>query len=271
MGSFKVACLALSWIGLPLICTSKASYTLPTDLRNCCVPCIGTMSFTLDGTRSVMKIVPPSVQTNWLGKGSWHWRAILWMLLAWSCHGPLARYVKLRVAHAPGMPGMPGTFSLPPQVSDPDMHHGTCVTHVPWCMPGSLTSGFLWSRRLQKTFPAFPAHAQHTILRIWQEAHDSFFPSNAGAEISLVEYQHLHIWWYPFNPDALGISIVNTCLDCIMAVAIITVNYCLRTEVCVWLTTGQREHVLHFIWIGSDLHSYAFNTYSVVCKLQLNH
>ena len=25
------------------------------------------------------------------------------------------------------------------EVSDPDMHHGTCVTHVPWCMPGSLT------------------------------------------------------------------------------------------------------------------------------------
>ena len=31
-------------------------------------------------------------------------------------------------------------------VSDPDMHHGTCVTRVTWCMPGSLTSGFLWSR-----------------------------------------------------------------------------------------------------------------------------
>ena len=58
-------------------------------------------------------------------------------------HGPLARYVKLRAAHAPGMPG---TFSPPPRVSDPDMHHGTCVTHVPWCMPGSLTSGFLWIR-----------------------------------------------------------------------------------------------------------------------------
>ena len=25
---------------------------------------------------------------------------------------------------------MPGTFSPPPRVSDPDMHHGTCVTHV---------------------------------------------------------------------------------------------------------------------------------------------
>ena len=57
-----------------------------------------------------------------------------------SAHGPLARHVKLRVAHAPG------TFSPSPWARDPDMHHGTCVTHVPWCMPGSLTSGFLWSR-----------------------------------------------------------------------------------------------------------------------------
>ena len=67
-------------------------------------------------------------------------------------------------AHAPGMPG---TFSPSPQVSDPDMHHGTCVTHVPWCMPGSLTTGFIWNRRRGKTFPAFPAHAQPAILRIW--------------------------------------------------------------------------------------------------------
>ena len=46
--------------------------------------------------------------------------------------------------------GMPGTFSSPLRVSDPDMHHGTCVTHVPWCMSGSLTSSFLWSRRRLK-------------------------------------------------------------------------------------------------------------------------
>ena len=54
-------------------------------------------------------------------------------------HRHLIRYLKWRVAHAPEIPG---TFSPPPRVSDPDMHHGTCVTHVPWCMPGSLTSGF---------------------------------------------------------------------------------------------------------------------------------
>ena len=52
-----------------------------------------------------------------------------------------------------------------PLVSDPSMHHGTCMTHVPWCMPGSIIRG------AGKTFPAFPSHEQHAILRIWQEAH----------------------------------------------------------------------------------------------------
>ena len=45
---------------------------------------------------------------------------------------------------------MPGTLSPPPWVSDPDMHHGMCWTHVPWCLPGSLTGGFLWNRRRGK-------------------------------------------------------------------------------------------------------------------------
>ena len=58
-------------------------------------------------------------------------------------HGPLTRYVKLQFAHAPVMPV---TFSQASRVSDPDMHHGTCVTHVPWCMSGSVTRSFLWSR-----------------------------------------------------------------------------------------------------------------------------
>ena len=63
----------------------------------------------------------------------------------WKRHGPLTRYVKLRLAHAPRMPR---TLSPPPRLSDPDMHHCTCVMYVLWCIPGSLTSGFLWSRWL---------------------------------------------------------------------------------------------------------------------------
>ena len=71
-----------------------------------------------------------------------HYGICEWGQLECLPHRPLARYAKLRVAHAPGMPG---TFSPPQRFSDLDMNHGTCVTHVPWCMPGSIFSGFLWS------------------------------------------------------------------------------------------------------------------------------
>ena len=51
-----------------------------------------------------------------------------YVLMITHLNGPLAKYVILWVAH---VPGMSGTFSPPAWVSDPDMHHGTCVTHVP--------------------------------------------------------------------------------------------------------------------------------------------
>ena len=54
-----------------------------------------------------------------------------------------------------------------PLVSNPGMHDGTCVMHVPWCMSGLLTPGG------GGTFPAFPAHAQPSILHIWQEVNDN--------------------------------------------------------------------------------------------------
>ena len=67
---------------------------------------------------------------------------------------------------------MPGTFSPPPRVSDPEMRRGMCVTHVQWCMPGSLTSGFLFKLGAGGgTLPVFPVHAQNAILRIWLEIH----------------------------------------------------------------------------------------------------
>ena len=42
--------------------------------------------------------------------------------------------------------GNTGSVSPPSRVSDPDMHLGTCMTHVPWCMPGSVKYGFRGSR-----------------------------------------------------------------------------------------------------------------------------
>ena len=95
-------------------------------------------------------------------------------------HGLLARYVKLRVAHGPGIQG---TFSQPPLVSDPDMHHDTCMTHVPWCMPGSLTSGFLWSRWRGK-------RSRHSHIRI----RNTQFYVSGKRTIGLCFYRspHLH-------------------------------------------------------------------------------
>ena len=52
-----------------------------------------------------------------------------------------------------------------PPISDPGMHHGTCVTHVPWCMSGSLTRGG------GENVPGIPDACTPAILRIWQEAH----------------------------------------------------------------------------------------------------
>ena len=52
-----------------------------------------------------------------------------------------------------------------PLVSDPGMHHGTCVTHVPWCMSGSLAPGG------GENVPGNPGACAPAVFRIWQEAH----------------------------------------------------------------------------------------------------
>ena len=56
-------------------------------------------------------------------------------------------------------------FQRKPLVSDPGMHHGTCVTHVPWCMSGSLTCDE------GGNVPGIPGACAPAILRIWQDAH----------------------------------------------------------------------------------------------------
>ena len=71
-------------------------------------------------------------------------------------HGPLARYVKLRVAHAPGMPG---TFSPAADFKENRLLAiPACITARAW-----RTCRDACRDRLHavtgKTFPAFPAHA----------------------------------------------------------------------------------------------------------------
>ena len=79
-------------------------------------------------------------------------------------NGPLTRYVKLQVAHAPGMPG---TYSPAADFK------GNRYLAITACITAraSRTCRDACRDRLPavtgKTFPAFPAHAQPVILRIW--------------------------------------------------------------------------------------------------------
>ena len=72
-------------------------------------------------------------------------------------------------------------FQRKPLVSDPGMHHGTCVTHVPWCMSGSLTCGD------GENVPGIPGACAPAILRIWQEAH--------GVVTGIVKQFQQHVQW----------------------------------------------------------------------------
>ena len=81
-------------------------------------------------------------------------------------------------------------FQRKPLDSDPCMHHGTCVTHVPWCMSGSLTCGD------RENVPGIPGACAPAILRIWQEAHWDV-PCRALLDILLHVENNCTPWTWP--------------------------------------------------------------------------
>ena len=87
-----------------------------------------------------------------------------------------------------------------PLVSDPGMHHGTCVTHVPWCMSGSLTRGG------GENVPGIPGAWAPAILRILQEAHvgGSFL-----ATLALSALLEENITWKLISLSSLSLILQN--------------------------------------------------------------
>ena len=78
------------------------------------------------------------------------------LLIPLLIHGPLTRYVKLQVAHAPGMPG---TFSPAADFKgNRKLAIPTCITARAWrtCRDACRDRA---PAVTGKTFPAFPAHA----------------------------------------------------------------------------------------------------------------
>ena len=105
---------------------------------------------------------------------------------------------------------MPGTFSRhrllrKPPVSDPDMHHGTYITQVPWCMSGTPNRG---------GGEKFPAHAQPANLRIWQEAH--WASARAQAEAMWAIYLHCPgQWTQAIRVQLATLDLLNVWIYCL--------------------------------------------------------
>ena len=119
-------------------------------------------------------------------------------------------------------------FQRKPLVSDPGMHHGTCVTHVPWCMSGSLTCGD------GENVPGIPGACAPANLRIWQEAHwccecDTRLASHwewnnavvkvnpwtsfAGDDIGMIKQMLLISW---FLANCLQLDLTNFLITCLL-------------------------------------------------------
>ena len=97
-----------------------------------------------------------------------HFRPQNWRIMScmwFELHGPLTGIRRECREHFPRR-----LLQRKPLVSDPGMHHGTCVTHVPWCMSWSLT------RSGAENVPGIPSACVPAILRIWQEANcDTYY------------------------------------------------------------------------------------------------
>ena len=183
------------------------------------------------------------------------------------CHGPLARYVKLRDAHAPGMPG---TFSPPPRVSNPDMHHGTCVTHVPICMPGSLTSSFLWNRwrgkrsRHSRRMRNLQIYVSDKMPVVSGETLWSHTTYDCLLQVHLIIYSHssklLHksvvLIIFPNPSRWIHRHIGTTMLKMISWFRKFSINY------CAWIKSILEKHLsgnpIHTVYIYWDFFMYSY-------------
>ena len=90
--------------------------------------------------------------------------------------GPLTRYVKLQVGHAPGMPR---TFSPPPLVSDPDivsryLRHARAVMHVGTTIPWWRGKSFRHFRRMRN--PQIYVSDKRPMLMIFHELNPKIPP-----------------------------------------------------------------------------------------------
>ena len=125
-------------------------------------------------------------------------------------------------------------------ICDSDMHHGTCVTHMPRCMPESLASGLLWricrekrsrhSRRLRS--PQFCGSGKRlmTIRSSDNESTDFWPPGSLHTLVvdgHIEQSDQLFMWIKILCTDyiLLGIPTIESSFDVANMVKTATVKY----------------------------------------------
>ena len=74
-------------------------------------------------------------------------------------------------------------LQMKPLVSDPGMHHSTCVTHVPWYMSVSLTHS-------EENVPAIPgACATRNFVHLGRQVSEALAAMVFGPALPLVQHQ----------------------------------------------------------------------------------
>ena len=120
---------------------------------------------------------------------------------------------------------------FPPWVSDPNMHHGTCVAHVLWCMPGSQTTGFLWSQ-WRGNVPGIPGacatcNFTYLVRGPWISRHQCHFWSVCG------EPRLLKCPWS--STDTTQFSWKKSSRDDTIVICISKATYVRREKLPCWL------------------------------------
>ena len=153
---------------------------------------------------------------------------------------------------------MPGTFFPPPQVSYPDIHHGTCITHVPWCMPGSLTSGFLWSW-WRENVPGFPGACA---------THNFTYLVRGPLGVREVILQDIgNIGRYPTTKRTiiLGIYRMHRTLKCFVFLTIWSI---MAADAFTLMEVWSLHFVLIIIWVSAmEVCCFAY-LYQNICRLE---
>ena len=83
---------------------------------------------------------------------------------------------------------------MKPLIRNPGMHHGTCVTHVPWCMSGSLTCGGRGKR------------SRHS-----RRMHNpQFYVSGKRPMVARMSWLCSRCWWAPWTSKC---NVTDACCD----------------------------------------------------------